>query len=980
MKPLTAVSGGLALLALAATSSLAQIQNRTPSGGANVAKRTCIGGANAGALCRADSECSPGDCFDYNVFDLTVNLVTSDGTGWIPSASQMTAIEGYFRRINDTLADVTDGQMALGTVSLVVNNGAPDAAVQLQAGECSSGGACVTNADCVGGGGCNNDTGWAHLGGWGNYGRITMGVYCLVQEPQCFPHEFIHFIARARDEYQGALDDGVDNNGNGQIDECGENVSLKRCLGGTNDGQPCMATANCFGGGTCRQIVCHDAGPPASPTEAPGCLMQCCLSNTVAELCTDADHDPDRDTDQSQCNENRSCWTQLGIEWPSVIQVPTAAPDPGPTTSPTTVVFLNRSAADRVVAVIDRSLSMSAEEPSRIAVAVTNARDFVGLLGDTAQLGVASFASASTKDFPPEPGLRTLATAIDRTAAGTAIDGLLTRANGNTRIGAGLRTARDMLLENGGAVTSNTHVLLLTDGLNNEPGLDPQGDLDAALAELSAAGIPVFVTCIGQARNSTQCSYVADSTAGRFVDSAETANVYDALVEFAAAAQGQEIAAASLGTPIGDGQTSGPVEIRIEDGVEAAQFVLSWTRAESDLDLLLFRPDGSPVDPGLKTTGSRGEFFRILAPNPGTWTLRAVGRSVPVPVLESFRTRVIVDHPQVNAIAGLARATIQWPEGFLLGASPILGGHSIAGCQVEARVVKPGGDSETLALHDDGVGDSQAHDGLYQALFRNFTAGDGIYTFEVRTRCAEGVAEIIWQAEPGGTGASPPLPTLSSFERFVRFSGTVTGVPPNLPPVADICQDVRAECQGVRTPVTLSGLCSSDPEGAGLTFAWSSPTGTFADPSAATPTGRFPLGRNAVSLVVTDPLGAASPPDAGLVVVADTTSPEITRLRASPDVLWPPNHQMEPVRLAVRVADSCDPAPRCSITGVRSDDGGSPKDWKVTGPLSLSLRAERTGRGAGRTYSVSVRCGDASGNHTLGKVSVTVPHDQGKKK
>src|SRR5262249_29177726 len=147
----------------------------------------------------------------------------------------------------------------------------------------------------------------------------------------------------------------------------------------------------------------------------------------------------------------------------------------------------------------------------RIQLAVNAAKDFVDLLSTGSQFGLASFASAdggnpdgvdSTKDFPSEAGLRTIGGAADRTAAKTAADGLVGRAAGFTRIGAGLRQARDMMLEAGGAITVNSSVLLLTDGINNRPTSDPQGDLDGALQELSDAGLPVFVSCIGEARDS----------------------------------------------------------------------------------------------------------------------------------------------------------------------------------------------------------------------------------------------------------------------------------------------------------------------------------------------------------------------------------------------------------------------------------------------------------------------------------------------
>jgi len=46
----------------------------------------------------------------------------------------------------------------------------------------------------------------------------------------------------------------------------------------------------------------------------------------------------------------------------------------------------------------------------------------------------------------------------------------------------------------------------------------------------------------------------------------------------------------------------------------------------------------------------------------------------------------------------------------------------------------------------------------------------------------------------------------------------------------------------------------------------------------------------------------------------------------------------------------------------------------------VDLRAERSGKGSGRVYTITVRCLDASGNIAIKNVTVTVPRDQGKKK
>ena len=115
---------------------------------------------------------------------------------------------------------------------------------------------------------------------------------------------------------------------------------------------------------------------------------------------------------------------------------------------------------------------------------------------------------------------------------------------------------------------------------------------------------------------------------------------------------------------------------------------------------------------------------------------------------------------------------------------------------------------------------------------------------------------------------------------------------------------------------------------------------------------------------------------------ADTVPPTIISMTASPNVLWHPNHKMVGVTITVDATDNVDPNPVSQIVAVRSSqaingtgDGNTSSDWEVTGPLTLNLRAERSGEGA-RTYTITIRCSDASGNATTGDVTVTVPHDR----
>src|SRR5262249_54363668 len=118
------------------------------------------------------------------------------------------------------------------------------------------------------------------------------------------------------------------------------------------------------------------------------------------------------------------------------------------------------------------------------------------------------------------------------------------------------------------------------------------------------------------------------------------------------------------------------------------------------------------------------------------------------------------------------------------------------------------------------------------------------------------------------------------------------------------------------------------------------------------------------------------------LTVVDTTPPVISSVSATPNLLWPPNHKMVHVAVGVVVADVCDPTASCHITGVTSNEpingggyGNTDPVWVVSGPLTVDLRAERSGHGTGRIYTVAVQCGDNSGNGATGQTTVLVPHD-----
>jgi hypothetical protein len=154
-----------------------------------------------------------------------------------------------------------------------------------------------------------------------------------------------------------------------------------------------------------------------------------------------------------------------------------------------------------------------------------------------------------------------------------------------------------------------------------------------------------------------------------------------------------------------------------------------------------------------------------------------------------------------------------------------------------------------------------------------------------------------------------------------------------------------------------------------------------ASPNAAATvefTANFESGEHDVQVSVSD--GKSIPVScATAIFVQDTTPPTVQSLVATPNVLSPPDHRLVPVRLLVSANDNCGPV-TCKIKSIRSNEpirglghGDLSPDWIITGDLTVNLRAERSVKGRGRIYTVTVESRDAAGNTSTRDVTVTVP-------
>jgi HYR domain len=119
------------------------------------------------------------------------------------------------------------------------------------------------------------------------------------------------------------------------------------------------------------------------------------------------------------------------------------------------------------------------------------------------------------------------------------------------------------------------------------------------------------------------------------------------------------------------------------------------------------------------------------------------------------------------------------------------------------------------------------------------------------------------------------------------------------------------------------------------------------------------------------------------VTVNDTEAPEVSAATVDRSLLWPANHQMEMVTVNYTATDNC--SVNCVLTVTSNEpsdglgDGDFSPDWEVVDAHHVLLRAERSGSGTGRLYTITVTCTDSGGHIVVRTVTVRVPRSMGKR-
>jgi len=455
------------------------------------------------------------------------------------------------------------------------------------------------------------------------------------------------------------------------------------------------------------------------------------------------------------------------------------------------------------------------------------------------------------------------------------------------------------------------------------------------------------------------------------------------------------------------GQISGQVTFRIDANFQDVQLCVMAT------DLWKGQPASNPTNPKIALVTStpvqvmpqNGDEMPSGADNQLEWTADTTGDIEGLPakrtVASYFESRDAGCFGQQVAVTVVWNQTdSELPPGEYSGFVKLVGSEgwtlsSEAWVRVWVNVVgnqppvaQAGGDQTVVAGNTvtlDGSASSDPDGGLlaYSWSFISKPEGSEAVIADptaVQTAFIPDVpgVYVVSLVVSDGTGHSEPATVTVTVNDDSEPPGQ-----PNQPPVAQAGGDQTVEQTSADgAAVQLDGSLSSDPDGDALTYKWTWGGQTASDAGL---TVTLPLGLTRITLTVSD--GQLTATDTVDVTVQDTTAPVIGSISVNPSVLWPANHKMVKVTVAVAATDNSRQALTCRIADVTSnepingpDDGNIDPDWQIADddPLVVLLRAERSGSGSGRVYTIQVECTDASGNTTTGTVNVTVPHDQGK--
>lgn len=405
----------------------------------------------------------------------------------------------------------------------------------------------------------------------------------------------------------------------------------------------------------------------------------------------------------------------------------------------------------------------------KMDLAKWGASHFINLINATDRLGIVSFSSSPSIDFP----------LLKMTESSMELSALLAiNASSDcdaTDITAALQASLNQI-ESGGGYSPGECIILLSDGRDNAGG-----DIGIVIEACHNRGVKVYTIGLGADVNEEILKDIANGTEGKYwfaENKEEFLGIYHYIsnkkAELDYTGRFEENISASEQII---------KSIYVDTYNNEAYFEISWE--DGDLDLTLQGPDGSVVDPAAAQSNSNiefiegedYEFYSIKNPMAGDWQL--IVDAVDVSGEETFTLDVSSESEEVEFDVSTDKESYTYPEEIKIEAG-VMAIYPVANAEVTGTVERPDGSTVDITLFDDGLeshGDGAADDGFYSNYFDEYTE-DGLYTFNIIVENEEGVpASGESEVPPEGWTSQPIYP----FVREASVSVTVSEIPQESP-------------------------------------------------------------------------------------------------------------------------------------------------------------------------------------------------------
>jgi hypothetical protein len=253
----------------------------------------------------------------------------------------------------------------------------------------------------------------------------------------------------------------------------------------------------------------------------------------------------------------------------------------------------------------------------------------------------------------------------------------------------------------------------------------------------------------------------------------------------------------------------------------------------------------------------------------------------------------------------------------------------------------------------------------------SFGQSSYVYSGSAITATASAGASIVYSGSCTNVGTCTATATTAGDANHTSSSATASAsITPATATITATAYNVEYDAQAHTALFSIAGVNGETGATVGTVAHNTTHTnvGTYSDSWSFTGAGNY---ANIGSTSITN-------------MIKDTTAPSISSVTTNAPSLWPPNHKMVAITVSASATDlvGVTSLKVISVTSNEPDnglgDGDTAGDTSITGPLSVSVRAERSGKGNGRTYTITVEARDAAGNASVKTCTVFVPLNQGK--